>query len=168
MTTIAYDGKRIAADSQACWGEVLAPTRIQKLWHLQHQGSRIVVAGAGNPTALMTLARLFLLNRDRVLQHHALLSPPGFPKDLGGSLLVIDVATKRVFHMGEDATCFDITGSLAACGSGREFALGAMYHGANAMGAVEAAISFDPYSGGRAYSASADDGFDGVEWLEVV
>lgn len=167
MTTIAYDGKRIAADSQACWGDVRAGVAVTKLWFLQSQGRRIVAAGSGNPTAIMALARLFLLHLTEVRQHHALIYPPSFPKELGGSLIVCDVEQKRVFHMGEDATCMEVTGSLASCGSGREFALGAMYHGASAMGAVEAAINFDPWSGGRVHSFSPDDGTESRTWQEV-
>ena len=43
-----------------------------------------------------------------------------------------------------------------AIGSGKEFALGAMFMGATAQEAVRAAMQFDPYSGGRVMTLTHD------------
>lgn len=167
MTTIAYDGKRIATDSQACWGEVRSPVEVSKIWFLKNESRRVVVAGAGNPTTLMELARLFIRYLPEIRGHHALIQPPSFPRDFGGSIIALDVETGRVFHMGDDATCVEVTGKLAACGSGREFALGAMYSGAGAAGAVSAAVKFDPYSGGEIQWFMVGENLDTANWVEM-
>ena len=43
-----------------------------------------------------------------------------------------------------------------AIGSGKEFALGAMFMGADAVQAVKAAMKFDPYSGGKVMKLTHD------------
>lgn len=167
MTTIAFDGKRLAADSQVCNGDVIAPIGIQKLWYIRHAGRNAVVGGSGTPTSIMALARLFLQNLPAVREHHAVLIAPTFPVDQGGSAIMLDVETRRVFHMGQDGSCVEITGSQFACGSGREFALGAMFAGASALDAIKIAKQLDPWSGGEVYGVSLDADFDSANWQEV-
>lgn len=167
MTTIAYDGHVLAADTYCHYGDVRASVQVSKVWHLQHCNRRVIVAGSGNPSAIMALARLFLTHIDDARRHHAFIPAPTFPKDLGGSLIVVDVEEKRVFHMGEDATCVEVTGAHAACGSGREFALGAMYHGASADKAVDVAKQLDPWTGGFTHSIRVDADHELSNWQEV-
>lgn len=167
MTTIAFDGKQLAADTRCCNGDVIAPIGVMKLWYIRHCGRNAVVAGSGTPTSIMVLARLFLQNLPAVRQHHAVLTAPTFPADQGGSAIMIDVETRRVFHMGQDGSCMEITGSQFACGSGREFALGAMFAGASATDAVKIAKHLDPWTGGDVHGVRLDADFDAVSWQEV-
>lgn len=167
MTTIAFDGQQLAADSQVCNGDVIAPIGIQKLWYIRHAGRNAVVGGSGTPTSIMVLARLFLQNLPAVREHHAVLLAPTFQPEQGGSAIMIDVEMKRVFHMGQDGSCVEITGSKFACGSGREFALGAMFAGANAIDAVKIAKHLDPWTGNDVFGVRLDADFSATNWQEV-
>lgn len=168
MTTIAFDGKQLAADSQITNGDVIAPIGVQKIWYIRHLGRNAVVAGSGTPTSIMGLARLFLQNLPQVREHHAVLTAPTFPADQGGSAMMIDVETLRVFHMGQDGSCVEVTGSRFACGSGREFALGAMFAGASAADAVKIAKQLDPWTGRDVHTVRLDADFSSITWQEVL
>lgn len=165
MTTIAFDGSHLAADCLGCYGDVKSLAKISKIWYLQRKGRRAVVAGCGNATTLMGLAKLFLDNLPEVRLHMAAIPNPGFPGE--GSLIAMDIETKRVFHMGQDASCVEVTGNISACGSGREFALGAMHHGAGAASAVHTAMAFDPWTGKDVEAVRLDADFNSANWTDV-
>lgn len=169
MTTIAYDGKRIAADRLRNNGESLAPLPMEKIWTMSICGDRLVVAGAGNPTAVMAIARTFAAHIDSARKHHALMPEPTLPKDSSASCLIVDVETGRVFHVDSAACSNEVTGTPYACGSGREYALGAMAAGASADDAVRIASAFCPYTGNGIRSIELEElHLPNIEWLEVL
>lgn len=139
MTTIAYDGKRLAADTQATTpAGGVCPADIRKLHYITHDGHHAVVGVCGTLAHLGDLARAFL---DGVT-----LTPC---RDAHGIVIVLlDGGTHRAFVMDGHASGLEITGKAYAVGSGGDYALGAMLMGAGAERAVKVACSVDPGSGG--------------------
>lgn len=168
MTTIAYDGKRIAADRRRTNGDSLAQQPMDKIWTMVICGKKLVVAAAGNPTAAMAVARVFAANLHKARVHHALLPDPVLPKDSSGACLIVDVETMRVFYVDSAGCANEVTGSAYAGGSGREYALGAMAAGASAGDAVRIASTFCPYTG-NGLSVIDVEKLDllSITWLEV-
>lgn len=133
MTTIAFDGVTIAADSLQTFGCQRAPGTFAKLrWH---NGVLFAVTGAsGAFTAL-------------VQWYFAGAAPEKAPKVDGATWTLIVIN-------GGDASVYTSTVPYAeplsapfAYGSGADFALGAMAVGATAAEAVAAAVKLDVWSG---------------------
>jgi len=62
---------------------------------------------------------------------------------------IIVRSARKPFEVFESSGAFEYRASYVAFGTGKEFALGAMYAGATAQGAVCAAMKFDPGTGGK-------------------
>lgn len=167
MTTIAYDGTILAADTMIASGDIPLPKPVSKLWTLSINGRKVVVAGAGNPNVLMLLAGLYGQNAEKIRKHHALVPAPALPSDMSGSIIVLDSKTGRAYYIGEDACAVDITGEQWACGSGRRFALGAMAAGASARKAVLIASKYDHDTGSDIQWLEASDLSKIQSWMEV-
>lgn len=170
MTTIAYDGRSIAADMLETMqnGERL-PKGVHKIMRCsipKHLGAipeppkgsipdgyewtvvprreqprqRVIVAFSGT-----------LLGARELLEHHVngtrvLGQPIGFTQ-VGphGSLIVVHLDTDdcNTVFIGSDGSTSDITGCIYASGSGGDYAVGAMYAGKGAHQAVEIAAICD-------------------------
>lgn len=61
-----------------------------------------------------------------------------------------------IWTMTDDGGVCKVAATYESIGSGQDFALGAMYVGASASDAIEAACNFDPYSGGEVHTVSFD------------
>jgi ATP-dependent protease HslVU (ClpYQ) peptidase subunit len=133
MTTIATDGKSIAADGQSTAGDMITSTTSIKLTRLP-DGS--IVGGCGE---LAPMRRAI----------NCLHAPDAHPDDFTGEFSLL-----RLFPDGRVSVydgClfgFDIP-APAAVGTGREFAMGAMLAGKGPKQAVEIATQRDVYSGGN-------------------
>lgn len=135
MTTIATDGRRIAADGLTIHRGTVVRTTAYKINRLS-DGS--FIAGAGD-VALFTKAISAIRN-----------------KEPGGDHLAGDYSLLRLSKWGA-VSLYDGTGTLepiyidgpAAIGSGMDYALAAMKAGASPQKAVRIAAELDPNTGGR-------------------
>lgn len=130
MTTIAWDGKTLAADSR-CTSSGL-PYRVNKCCRLS---DGMLFAGAGTMSAYDAV-RQWLENKG---------PRPEALKDFTGLLIDTD---SSIWLMDETANRYEIFASFFAIGSGRDFAIAAMALGKSALEAVELASRFDVWTGG--------------------
>ena len=132
MTTIAYNhkDKEIAVDGQATSGNTVVSTSTKKLHRITHGWA----AFAGE---LGCVEGHDVVNLDRIQ---------------GEIIGLVMYDTGQVFEVHINATgrvhMYKLTTDYAV-GSGREYALGALYAGASAKDAVKAAIKYDIYSSGK-------------------
>ena len=151
MTTIAWRDQTLAADRLANSGDVTRLTTKLRLLKDAQNKVWAVVAWVGTEAQGLTLADWY--NDGTV--HADQQDWPDFQKTEEWTRLIVMkwMASKhRVsiveyeklpigIEVSQDNQCW-------AWGSGREFALGAMAHGASPVEAVEIASRFDPFSGG--------------------
>ena len=134
MTTIAWDGKSIAAD-KLCGGRYT----VNKIWKLP-DGS--VIGGAGLYDHIVEVVAWIAEggNEDK---------RPKLPEsqEEGSDLLLVDADGKAYWLTWPYLRKVPITEKYEAIGSGSEFALGAMAMGASAQRAVQIASRFDPNTG---------------------
>jgi hypothetical protein len=130
VTTIAWDGKTLAADSMSVAGMGLKRV-VPKIFRLANGW---LFGGSGEYQEVL-LVRDWLNGGEK----------PGKLDDFGGLLVK---GPKEVFRIESKCVLMPIEDAFHACGSGRDFALAAMHLGRSAREAVEVALVFDAYSGG--------------------
>lgn len=132
MTTVAFDGKTLAADRRM--GGYMNVGKIFKL----PDGS--LLAGAGYYDQIVEVATWLTLGRDEAQR-------PGLPD--GRESEFIWITPKGVAHWltWPWLRPVRINEAFAAAGSGSQFALGAMAAGASAKRAVEIASKYDEATG---------------------
>lgn len=129
MTTIAWDGKTLASDSQSNTSFAVQ----NKIKKIHVVGDKVIATSGCRGTALSFVNGEF----DR------------FPNDEADAL-VVHKKTGKCFYQGHMAAIEQ--GKIHAIGSGSDFAMGAMLAGATSVEAVKIAIKLDPNSGGRVQS----------------
>jgi len=138
MTTIAYDGKILAADTQAT-SSYIDQDHYQKFYEVNGE----IVAGTGDIASIYAWLDWYTAGAD----------PELFPKPLDDSLaiLVIDRKTGKhrmhCHHLAYPGTPW--RKKAIAVGTGQDFAMGALLAGATAPEAVKIAMKLDPCSGGQ-------------------
>lgn len=152
MTTIAWDGKTLAADRRTSFGSRI--TTVTKA----HRVNGHLVAGAGITAQINEMIVWF---RDGA-------NPATFPAAQRGddavSLLVITPAREVHLYCNTPYPLV-IEDKFTAIGSGSEFALAAMHCGKSAVEAVEVAAVFDSATGGGVNILHLDPVQRGsVEW----
>lgn len=132
MTTIAWDGKTLAADKQATWNDVArATTKIRRA----KNGELLGFSGS----ALMQEPWFDWVENGGDF--------PEPPKDCGGNMLRIHLDGSFTLYCGDKyGTTYD-AGQTFAIGSGADFALAAMEMGKTAKQAVKLACKIDLNSG---------------------
>lgn len=143
MTSIAFDGKTLASDSQVTSGGTRAGT-LQKVYHLKK--SRVgecLVGFAGEASKLIG----FLQYLEKLRKE-----PPSGTYD--AVVIVKENSTIRGYDDGEE---YVLLTAPVAIGSGGDFALAALHMGYSAVEAVRLAIKLDIYSGGDIQSVSFGD-----------
>lgn len=130
MTTIAFDGRTIAAD-RLC-GEVIS---VCKLFRIQ---TGEILAGAGDYSKIIEVAAWLQGEADK----------PELPDQEDTDFLLVDATGHASWLTWPWLRRVRVTEPFCAIGSGRDFALGAMAAGASAKKAVEIAARFDPSTGG--------------------
>lgn len=133
MTTIAWDGKTLAADR--CCGGWKNVSKIFKLKDGRY------AAGCGNSYHALC-AVVAWMNAGSKAD-----SRPDIPADDAPDMIVIDKKGVVSWVIWPYVNGVALTEPFFAVGSGSEFALGAMAAGANARRAVEIACRFDASSG---------------------
>lgn len=145
MTTVAFDGTFMSADSLATdpWG--FKEVHIDKLVVL----NSVALGCAGEAGQIRRWTRTL----DRSVTMDELLRDgyPDYDKEKNDpSILLVDRATGKVYR--HVASLFmPCSRAYHAVGSGRDFALAAMACGKTAREAVEIAMSFDNGTGGKVY-----------------
>lgn len=137
MTTIAYRDGVLAADTRGTSGDTI----INRVIKIAKVGK--VLAGTCGTSSLAREFRAWL-------GAGAKGEPPANPHPANAewSYWALVVTPDRVWQFQESGVVEVLT-PYTAMGSGRDFALGAMAHGATAEQAVRAAIAHDSASGGE-------------------
>lgn len=150
MTTIAWDGKTLAVDSSNSMGDTMLLGSCQKIWRLDTD------FGPGNPAVWVTFTGQYQ-DGMQFLNWYMLGQPHDNRPTLDESFaaLVWDPATRTLWRYEHRLAMYVIQAPFYACGSGREYALGAMMAGANAEAAVEIACILDVWSKGPVRSSNA-------------
>ena len=136
MTTIAWDGRSIAADRMYCVGNTPFPGPVPKIRKLVFRGKPAVMGTSGSVeygTKMM----------DWLCDGAPPNSPPELSPDNDESCSVLLATLDTVFLFSNSLTGVPIGKRVWACGSGADYALGAMLAGASAKRAVEIASELD-------------------------
>jgi hypothetical protein len=134
MTCIAWDGKTIAADKRAtCAGVHNTTTKLRRI------ATGEILAWTGDEDAGRIVARWY--------ENGALLEkwPQVQTTDQWSRLIVASKSSVKIFERQPESV--EIEDKFHAWGSGRDFALAAMYLGKSAAEAVEIACVFDTSCG---------------------
>jgi 20S proteasome alpha/beta subunit len=142
MTTIAWDGTILAADKRTVNSGLARTTT--KLW----EEDGMIIAVSGDLDAGMSMRRWLLANGGRD-------SFPENQKKRDTFATTIVVYEKKLWIYETTPDPFIMEDTIAAFGSGRDFALSALAMQYNAIQAIEFASRFDLYTG------------NGVDWAEA-
>lgn len=145
MTTIAWDGKQLAADTMMTDGDMRVSVR-----KLRRLDNGLLVGGAGNAIAIGMFIDWLSIPGD--------LEAPEFDNDGDESEFVALVIMQDGAVVVYDKHCFplDVYEPHYAIGSGRCFAMGAMDAGFDAVAAIQSAIKRDVCTGGDIQVLSLD------------
>lgn len=143
MTTIAYRDGVLASDSRATIGSTIVPEKADKVFQLADGGA---VAITGSYNTAMELVRWLALQAtgadEEELGHRPALDKESTVIHLRPDGVVM------VYDGGRyDAT--ELRAQYFAWGSGSDIALGALWMGADAKTAVQAAIALNIHTGGE-------------------
>lgn len=143
MTTIAWDGKTLAADRRMTWGNTISQTN--KLFRVTGNiftDALIGISGEGDHYP--TIQHWFnVLNCDTTKYPE---SQTDKTRDVGCTILMITQDLK-IWTFGLSPHPMRVEDSQWAIGSGMDFAIAAMYCGQDACSAVRVASIFDKNSG---------------------
>jgi hypothetical protein len=138
MTTLAWDGKTLAADSRATSSGM--PYKIVKIFVLA-DGS--LFAGSGDYGQIIAVKH-WLENPD---------SQKPNADDFAGLLVTPEGV---LFKLEETLGLLPVYEAFHAIGSGRDFAMAAMHCGRTAREAVEIAALYDVFTGGEVMAINVD------------
>lgn len=155
MTTIAWDGKTLASDTQATSGDVVCSYTEQKIYTPPESGwevcgSKVVALGcSGDCGAEMELQEL--------LKNNLTYASEFLPTFSFTALAIIGAGRAYIIskEKGETRASISLQVEPYAIGSGGLIARTAMHCGKNAREAVQVAIDLDCYSGGSVDSFPA-------------
>jgi ATP-dependent protease HslVU (ClpYQ) peptidase subunit len=133
MTTIAYRAGVLAADTQMIQGTSVIGQTVK----IVRRKDGVLCGGAGDLAWVQGFQRWFLEGEE------------GDPPPLDDASKGLIIRPKKPIEMFEEFGAIEWTSPFVAIGSGKEFALGAMYVGATAEQAVRAAMVLDPFTGGK-------------------
>jgi ATP-dependent protease HslVU (ClpYQ) peptidase subunit len=128
MTTIAWDGRTLAADKQSTWGGT--PTRTRKIFRAKHPDGRVMIYGCAGLTHECQAYTRWIDGE---------IEKPDFT-DI--SILSID-QKGRIWYANQSMLWARIITKRWAIGSGCDYALGAMAAGKSAADAIRIASKLD-------------------------
>jgi len=143
VSVIAWDGKTLAADRQATSGNLRRTTT-----KITRHGD-VLIAGTGTQSSTQAV-------REWILEGANPSSFPSLPADDPSAVWVIN-RNGTVVKFENSPFGMVYHDKVFAEGSGRDFALGAMFMGADAVKAVEVACVYDIYCGGGIDTLSFDE-----------
>lgn len=141
MTTIAWDGKELAADSCSWSGG--ARRRVRKVFKVKAQdGSRFLVAFAGNGSFAQAVLAWMRGERARP-------TPTDYmpPTDLPNQCALVIDEQRRVWQLGNELFYSRMREGFYAFGAGQDFAWGALEAGATARQAIRIAMKRSDWAG---------------------
>lgn len=140
MTTIAWDGITLAADSQLN-GDFVCRGGVKKV----HRVGGDIVACSGAMEHIMAF----------IAWYDPRSGVDDFPSEIKDfTAFVFQSDTGRVMEYGGTPYPWQLFDAPHATGSGSPYAMGAMLNGANAKQAVKIASQLDDATGGRIYSCN--------------
>lgn len=141
MTTIAWDGKTLAADSCSWSGG--ARRKVCKVFKVRApDGQRFLVAFAGSGS--FAIAVLAWMRGQAERPDPALFVPPE-QRDHQCALVIDE--RRRVWQLGNELVYTQMRERIYAFGGGQDFAWGALEAGASAVQAVRIAIKRSDFAG---------------------
>lgn len=156
MTTIAYSPahRALAADSQATFHTTPVKLTRQKIIPIRRGDRRMLVCLSGTPEHAVTLIENYL-DGTRYL---GLRSAPAGASDCQATVMIVELfdTDHVVYHVNTHGNETDVTNMPWAIGSGCDYAIGAMAHGARPEEAIDIAARFDIYTGGPIQFESLD------------
>jgi hypothetical protein len=146
MTTIAWDGKLLAADRMSITGYL--KHQLNKLHYLARPGQQLLFGSSGDYDAGLAVLNWLKEGGDYTTGKDS----PSLEREgaFSGLLVVLSAASlsPRVYHLHERCIGVPIASlPFYAIGSGREFAIAAMRLGLNALQAVQVASELDHATG---------------------
>lgn len=145
MTTIAYDGKVLAADGRATIGNLISAKKTQKIFPVKVACFGVpcmaVLAGAGSYQSIMQVKQHLETQDFFESEQIPELEPTSFTG-------IVVLETGEAFIL-EDRLMPMPAELPLSIGSGTDYAMTAMHLGKNAYEAVQAACELDCYSGGE-------------------
>jgi len=131
MTTIAFDGRYLAADTMS-----------HRNGTPSNRASRKIATSNGCAYAIC--GQYACMIDDLIDWHRIGALPEAFPKHGEGSMLIVELASRRIWVVqGKELPYLDEEAAPFTAGSGGDIALGAMHAGVNAMEAVRIAAKCD-------------------------
>ncbi len=145
MTTIAYKNGVMAADTLAVKGNHKHAGAV-KLFTVE----KCLVGFAGDMCDIPVLLDWL---EGQALEYPNLdwRTPKDFPEDMDTSVLIVSF-NKGIQVLEHGGCLVPIAGDMHAIGTGSQFAIGAMAHGASAAKAVSVTSTLDAYTGGGVMS----------------
>lgn len=151
MTTVAFDGRTMAADTLAtdAWG--MKERVDDKI--LRGQGFLVGTAGQ-NGAIKRWWSQVCQLDLAHVLEY----GYPDFDADRNDPAIMLTDGRHLWRHV--TGGFFRVSRGFHAVGSGRDYALAAMYLGKSAADAVRVAMEFDNGTGGQVLTATLQEAID--------
>jgi ATP-dependent HslUV protease subunit HslV len=137
MTTIAYKDGMLAADTACCQGGVLCGSIVK----IVRRDDGDMAGAAGDASYNFAFTTWFLAGEQG--------APPEAKEEDRSFDRGVIYRRSGTIDVFEPRGKFAMNAPFYAFGSGKEPALGAMFAGADAETAIEAAIQFDPHTGGE-------------------
>lgn len=137
MTTIAWDGKTLAAD-RAAWssGQKYRVRKVHKIRASDGQQFLVALTGDGH----YATALLEWMQGGR--------HPGPYPFDEDYSIAIVIDERKRIWRLGSKMLRYcPVLEKVHACGAGQDFAIGALEAGATAAQAIRIAMKRSDYAG---------------------
>lgn len=143
MSVVVWDGKTLAADRQATNGNLR-----RTMTKITRHGD-VLTAGTGTQTSTQAMREWVLAGAN----------PSSFPTEHVDEHTNLWVINRNGTIVKFENAPFGLVyhEKVFAEGSGRDFALGALFMGADAVKAVEAACVYDIYCGGGIDTLSFDE-----------
>lgn len=152
MTTIAYDGKHLAADSMASSNGYLISKKETKIVELK-EGKYKAAAFAGEIRCFNKMIDWLQSDMDE----------DNYPACEGTCIAITKAGEMHVYGPDLPADEYGKEGTKMAFGSGGDLAMGAMAAGCSAEEAVHAAIEVDLLSGGQVHVIKCGGTHDDAE-----
>lgn len=157
MTTIAFDGRYLAADGRACTSQGMIVGRQEQKIHqmnitLGGEAKEAVLGFSGSAISISALIRWLEAGGDLLSNEEGFSLFAFNPEPESASLgVILFVRGEETFLISEELVPFEAETPVGV-GSGTPFATTAMSCGMNAVQAVYKSIEFDSNSGGKVHA----------------
>lgn len=147
MTTIAWDGKTLAGDTQATRASLRNYCESKVFRITTNEGAHVLLGCSGGEAESMQIVEWLKADRAEMLK----------PKLDADSFTGILVDKSGVYRLDSRLHPLKLMEAFHAVGNGRDFAIAAMHLGCSAREAVELAAVYDVFTGGPITEVTLDD-----------